>query len=115
MIAKKIAVAFFVGETGAEPVRDWLKDLSKADRLKIGEDIRTVEFGWPIGMPVCKPLGQGLYEVRTNLKDRIARMFFGIENGNMILLHGFVKKSQATPKGDLETARKRLKAYRSSK
>jgi phage-related protein len=112
MIAKKIAAVFFAGESGAEPVRDWLKGLDKADRVKIGEDIRTVEFGWPVGMPVCKPLGQGLYEVRTTLKDRIARVLFGIENGEMVLLHGFIKKSQAAPKDDLELARKRLKAYR---
>jgi hypothetical protein len=68
MQAKKILVSFFASGTGTEPVRDWLKSLEKADRLKIGEDIRTVELGWPIGMPVCKPLGHGLYEVRTNLK-----------------------------------------------
>jgi phage-related protein len=95
MLAKKIAVAFFASERGTEPVRDWLKSLEKADRAKIGEDIRTVEFGWPLGMPTCKPLGRGLYEVRTTLKDRIARVPFGIEGSKMILLHGFIKKSQA--------------------
>ncbi len=73
MIVKKITVVFFASEAGAEPVRDWLKGPYEPDRVKIGEDIRIVEFGWPIGMPVCKPLGQGLYEVRTTLKDRIAR------------------------------------------
>jgi phage-related protein len=98
---------------GAEPVRDWLKALDKADRARIGEDIRTVEFGWPIGMPVCKPLGHGLYEVRTTLKNRIARVLFGIVDDEMVLLHGFIKKSQVTPKNELELARKRLKAYRS--
>ena len=112
MIAKKIAAVFFAYEQGGEPVRDWLKSLDKADRTRIGEDIRTVEFGWPIGMPVCKPLGQGLYEVRTALKDRIARVLFGIENGEMILLPGFIKKSQVAPKTELELARKRLKVYR---
>jgi phage-related protein len=112
MFTKRIAAVFFANELGAEPVRDWLKGLDKADRAKIGDDIRTVEFGWPVGMPVCKPLGQGIYEVRTNLKDRIARVLFGIEDGEMVLLHGFIKKSQATPKEELELARKRLKAYR---
>jgi phage-related protein len=113
MVAKKIAVVFFATAVGAEPVRDWLKTLDRADRVGIGEDIRTVEFGWPIGMPVCKPLGHGLYEVRTTLKNRIARVLFGIVGDEMVLLHGFIKKSQVTPKDDLELARKRLKAYRS--
>jgi phage-related protein len=112
MVAKKIAVVFFAGEKGAEPVRDWLKRLGKADRIRIGEDIREVEFEWPVGMPLCRPLGQGLYEVRTRLKDRIARVLFGIERSDMVLLHGFIKKSQNTPKGDLELARKRLQLYR---
>jgi phage-related protein len=112
MITKKIVVVFFATEAGAEPVRDWLKDIDKPDRVKIGEDIRTVEFGWPIGMPVCKPLGQGLYEVRTTLKDRIARVMFGIVDSEMVLLHGFIKKSQATPKDDLELARTRLRVFR---
>ncbi len=112
MIVKKIAVVFFANEAGAEPVRDWLKGLDKPDRVKIGEDIRTVEFGWPIGMPVCKPLGQGLYEVRTTLKNRTARVLFGIVGGEMVLLHGFIKKSQVAPKDDLELARKRLKEFR---
>jgi phage-related protein len=112
MDAKKIAAVFFAHASGSEPVRDWLKWLDKADRTRIGEDIRTVEFGWPIGMPVCRPLGQGLYEVRTALNNRIARVLFGIVDGEMVLLHGFIKKSQATPKDELELARKRLKAYR---
>jgi phage-related protein len=113
MFTKRIAAVFFANELGAEPVRDWLKELDKTDRTKIGIDIRTVEYGWPVGMPVCKPLGDGLYEVRTRLKDQIARVLFGIEDGEMVLLHGFIKKSQATPKNDLDLARKRLKAYRS--
>ena len=113
--AKKITAFFFAGGTGQEPVRSWLKDLDKADRLRIGGDICTVELGWPVGMPVCRPLKGGLYEVRTDLEDRIARVLFGIEDGKMVLLHGFIKKSQKTPKDDLEIARKRLKSYRSAK
>jgi phage-related protein len=111
MIAKKIAAVFFATESNAEPVRDWLKSLPRADQKKIGDDIRTVEFGWPIGMPVCRPLGKGLYEVRTNLKDRIARVLFAIEDGEMVLLHGFIKKAQTAP-ADLDLARTRLNAYR---
>jgi phage-related protein len=85
-----------------------LKSLpSSADRKRIGEDIKTVEFGWPIGMPVCKPLGDGIYEVRTRLaQNRIARVLFYIDkNSRMVLLHGFIKKSRNTPHDDLELAR----------
>ena len=115
MGAKKIAATFFALDSGAEPVRAWLKSLAKADRVSIGEDICDVEFEWPIGLPVCRPLGSGLYEVRTTLKDRIARVFFAIEGSQMVLLHGFIKKSQSTPRPDLELARQRLQAYRRRK
>jgi phage-related protein len=71
-----------------------------------------VEYEWPIGLPLCRPLGAGLYEVRTSLQNRIARVFFAIEGSKMVLLHGFIKKSQSTPKSDLELARRRLQAYR---
>jgi phage-related protein len=85
-------------------VRDWLRGLSPEDRKRIGEDIKTVEFGWPIGMPVCRPLGDGIYEVRTSLaQNRIARTLFYIDKkGRMVLLHGFIKKTQKTPDEDLE-------------
>jgi phage-related protein len=106
---KKITVLFYKTESGSEPVRDWLKALSKEDKLKIGIDIKTVEYGFPIGMPICKSMGKGLYEVRTNLNNRIARVFFCIDDSKMILLHGFIKKSQETPKQDLDLALKRKK------
>jgi phage-related protein len=106
---KKIAVIFFRTGAGGEPVREWLRSLSPIeDRKQIGVDIKTVEFGWPIGMPVCRPLGDGLYEVRSSLtKNRIARVLFYIDaRGRMVLLHGFIKKTQKTPPADLELARK---------
>lgn len=90
-------------------MRNWLKSLpSDEDRKRIGEDIKTVEFGWPIGMPVCRPLGEGIYEVRTNLAQNwIARILFYIDKMNrMVLLHGFIKKTQKTPDEDLELARR---------
>ena len=88
-------------------MRDWLKGLSPEDRKRIGEDIKTVEFGWPIGMPVCRPLGDGIHEVRTRLaQNRIARVLFYIDReGRMVLLHGFIKKTQKTLVEDLELAR----------
>jgi len=105
---KKLNAVFYRSLGGVEPVRDWLLELEATDRRIIGFDIATAEFGWPVGMPVCRPLGDGLWEVRSNLTDgRIARVIFCVAHGHMVLLHGFVKKSQKTPKVDLELARKR--------
>ena len=112
---KRIEVVFFVTESGVAPVREWLKGLSREDRRIIGEDIKTVEFGWPIGMPVCRPLKKGLYEVRSTLENRIARVLFVIDDGEMVLLHGFIKKSGATPLGDLKLARQRQREWESFK
>jgi phage-related protein len=103
---KRVAAIFYRTEAGGEPVREWLRGLSPEDRKRIGEDVKTVEFGWPIGMPVCKPLGDGIYEVRTTLgQNRIARVLFYIDKkGRMVLLHGFIKKTRKTPDGDLDLA-----------
>ena len=109
-IAKKLEVRFYISETGNEPVRDWLKDFSGEDKRAIGKDLMIVEMGWPIGMPVCRPLTgtNGLWEVRTDISDgRIARILFCIGDGYMILLHGFVKKTQKTPPGDIHIAMQR--------
>lgn len=106
---KRIEAIFFRTAAGGEPVRQWLKSLSPIeDRKQIGVDIKTVEFGWPIGMPVCKPLGGGLYEARSSLsRNRIARVLFYIDvKGRMVLLHGFIKKTQKTLQAELELARK---------
>ena len=96
---KLVPAIFFRTEAGGEPVRDWLKGLSAEDRKRIGEDIKTAEFGWPIGMPVCRPLGDGVYEVRTTLALTSTR------RGALVLLHGFIKKTRKTPDEDLELAR----------
>lgn len=102
-----LAVAFFRTASSNEPVREWLKSLSREERRIIGEDIKTVQFGWPIGMPVVRKLGSDLWEVRSRLPNRIARVLFTTVGQQMILLHGFIKKSQKTPAEDLELARKR--------
>lgn len=88
-------------------MREWLKALSPEDRKRIGEDMKTVEFGWPMGMPACRPLGEGVYEVRTSLaRNRIARVLFYVDKkGRMVLLHGFIKKTRKTPNEDLKLAR----------
>jgi phage-related protein len=107
---KKIQARFYELPSGRKPVRDWLLKLTADDRRAAGHDIQTVEFGWPIGMPVCRPLGNGLYEVRSNFADgKIGRVLFCIINNEMVLLHGFVKKTQKTPPADLALARKRIK------
>jgi phage-related protein len=108
--SKKLQARFYQTASGGEPVRVWLKDLSSDDRKIVGKDIAKVEFGWPIGMPYCRALGKGLWEVRSELSDgRIGRVFFCIITGNMILLHAFIKKSQQTPQTELALARKRMK------
>lgn len=105
---KRIQVNFYRSGSGKEPVRQWLLKLSREDRLAIGMDIKTVEFGWPVGLPVCRSLGDGLWEVRSSLHNRIARVLFCIEGGVMWLLHGFIKKQQKTPARDIATAGKRM-------
>jgi phage-related protein len=110
---KRIPAIFFRTEAGREPVRDWLKALPREDRKRVGEDIKTVEFGWPIGMPVCRPLSEGIYEVRTSLtQNRIARVLFYIDRrSRMVLLHGFIKKTQKTPNEDLKLTRKNKRKH----
>lgn len=110
MNSKKIQARFYELPSGRNPVRDWLMELDSEDRRIAGFDVQTVEFGWPIGMPVCKPLGDGLWEVRSNFSGgRIGRIIFCLVNNEMVLLHGFIKKTQKTPLADLALARKRMK------
>jgi phage-related protein len=107
---KRLPAAFYALPSGREPVREWLKALDPADRKIVGEDIKDVEFAWPIGMPLCRSLGNGLWEVRCNLtQGRIARVLFCVEGARMVLLHAFIKKTQKTPDADLELAAKRRK------
>ena len=107
---KRLPARFYRSDSGKEPVREWLRRLSPVDRRIIGEDIKDVEFSWPIGMPLVRSLGGGLWEVRSSLtRGRIARVLFIVTEEWMVLLHGFVKKSQKTPSKDLELARRRMK------
>ncbi len=106
---KRVGAIFYRTKAGREPVREWLKALPYPDdRKRIGEDIKTVEFGWPIGMPTCRVMGHGVFEVRTHLThNRIARVLFYIDAKNrMVLLHGFIKKTQKTPDEELALARR---------
>jgi len=110
---KKITALFYENENGKKPVREWITSLSDDDKKTIGEDIKTVEYGFPIGMPVCRKLESKLYEVRSNVSDkRMARVIFTVISECMILLHDFIKKSQKTPKSDIDLAIKRKKEIR---
>src|SRR4029078_2252231 len=104
----KLPARFYISAIGRNPVREWILELSADDRHIVGKDIQKVEFGWPIGRPQCAPLGHGLWEVRSDLySNRIARVIFCVERGQMILLHGFIKKTQKAPKQDIDLALKR--------
>lgn len=109
---KPLEVYFYATAYGNEPVREWLKDLPKEDKKVIGQDIKTVQFGYPIGMPLTRVLHntEGLEEVRSDISNKcIARVIFYVEDNTIFLLHGFVKKDKKTPKKDLDLAIKRYK------
>jgi len=107
---KKLPAFFYETPSGNQPVRDWVKELSVKDRQLVGRDVQKVEFGWPIGMPYCRSLGSGLWEVRSDLTNgRIGRIIFCVIRERMVLLHGFIKKTQKTPARDIELALKRKK------
>jgi phage-related protein len=103
----RLRVRFYREDSGNEPVREWLKGLPKSERKFVGADIKTVQFRWPVGLPWVRPLGEGLWEVRSRLKNRAARVIFAVERGEMILLHGLIKKTQSLPASDLSLARRR--------
>jgi phage-related protein len=108
----KLAAAFYAQPGSvppSQPVRDWLKRLPREDRLEIGGDIQSVQFGWPLGMPLVKHLQGDLWEVRSTLNNRIARVIFAVHGNTMYLLHGFIKSSQKTPPAELALAEKRWK------
>lgn len=110
-----LTARFFRTDSGTEPVREWLKELPATDRRAVGEDIRTVQFGWPLGMPLVAHLDSGIWEVRTRLSNRIARVLFVLDGNVMVLLHGFIKKEQKTPKAELDLAKNRLKLLKRHK
>lgn len=90
-------------------MRDWLRSLSPEDRRIIGSDLATVQVGWPIGMPLCRSLGSGLWELRSKLAiNRIARLVFFVAEGRIGIVHGFIKKTQKTPPSEITLARRRM-------
>ena len=110
----EIPAYFYRSATGAEPVLDWLRSLPAEDRRVIGTDLATLQFGWPIGMPLCRPLGAGLWGVRSTLPSRrIARLIIFVDSGRIGIVHGFIKKTQKTPPADLNLASIRMKEMKS--
>lgn len=109
---RKIPVVFYRTRGGAELVLDWLRDLEAADRYAIGQDLMRVQYRWPVGMPLCRSLGDGLWEVRSTLSgNRIARVMFSVGQGRILALHGFIKKTRKTPEEDLALARRRKREF----
>ena len=110
---RPIPVVFFRLDSGKEPVREWLRSLDQEGRRAIGADIKTLQIGWPVGMPLARKLSDNLWELRSRLKTGIARTFFTMHAKKLVLLHGFIKKSQKTPTKELAIAKRRLNKLRS--
>ena len=113
--APRLNAAFYAASNGNEPVREWLKSLPKQDRRAIGEDIAYIQFKWPIGKPRVDHLRGAIWEVRTSLGNRIGRTLFAVDDGTMLLLHGFIKKTQQAPANEIALAEKRFKEYQHGK
>ncbi len=112
--ANKTPLIFFRTDSGAEPVRVWLKKLPSEDRREVGKDLMRAQWRWPVEMPLCRSMGDGLWEIRTELpSQRISRVLIGVDRGTLVALHAFIKKSQKTPPVEITIARKRLKELKS--
>ena len=110
----KIPLVFFSTTSGSEPVREWLKELPEEERQTIGRDLMRAQWRWPVGMPLCRPMGNSLWEIRTDLPSkRTARVLLCLYREHLVALHGFIKKTRATPDTDLTLARKRKKELES--
>jgi phage-related protein len=113
---KRVPLVFFRSDTGSEPVSDWLRELPRADRRVVGAGLKDLEFGWPIGMPLCRALGGGLFELRVSLRSRrIARVMVCVHESELVALHAFIKKTQKTPAGDMTLARSRKRQLERAK
>jgi phage-related protein len=105
---QKFPLIFYRVAAGGEPVKEWLKSLEQEERQAIGHNLLKAQWRWPVGMPLCRPMGDGLWEVRTNLPTkRTARVLLCLHHDHLVALHGFIKKTRTTPPDDLATARKR--------
>lgn len=105
-------VIFYMTDAGNEPALDWFRALEEEERRIVGRDLRVLQLGFPMGMPLCKSLGNGLWELRSTLPKKIARVIFFVDGQDFIVVHGFIKKSQKTPKEALDTAKSRKRLYK---
>ena len=110
---RHLKAVFFQLDSGREPVREWIKSLTQQSRKTIGEDIKTLQFGWPIGMPLARKLSKNIWELRSHIPAGIARTFFTVYRDKIVLLHAFVKKAKKTPIKELAIAKRRLTKLRS--
>ena len=109
---RKTPVVFYRTPAGRAVALDWLKGLANGERAVIGQDLMRVQFRWPVGMPLCRPLGDGLWEVRSDCPgNRVARLLFSLVDGRIVVLHGFIKKTRKTPDDDLNLARRRKREF----
>lgn len=107
---QKIPLVFYRTSAGGEPVREWLKGLDGGERQAIGKDLMRAQWRWPVGMPLCRPMGSGLWEIRTDLPTkRTARLLLCLYHKHLVVLHGFIKKARTIPEADLAVARRRQK------
>jgi phage-related protein len=111
----RLTVKFYRTVSGNEPVREWLLACSQSDKRTVGTDIRTIQYRWPLGMPLVRKMGKDLWEVRSHLENGISRVLFTVDGNQIVLLHGFVKKSVKTPRSDLQIAKARLAELQESK
>ncbi|MBW1716880.1 MAG: type II toxin-antitoxin system RelE/ParE family toxin [Deltaproteobacteria bacterium] len=110
---RPLPIRFYKTASGGEPVRAWLKSLPREERKIIGDDMKMVQFGWPLGMPLVRKIEPDLWEVRSRLKNKIARVLFTIHKNQIILLlHGLMKKDQKLPLKDKNLAKQRLAKLR---
>lgn len=105
----RLEVRFYPTVGGREPVRDWLSGLDRTTLQAVSEDLRTLQFGWPLGMPLVRKLEPGLWEVRSHAVVGVVRVLFTLADAEIVLLHAFVKKSQALPKEAVALARRRMR------
>lgn len=110
-VERRLRVIFHATPTGREPVREWLRTLSKEERRTIGEDIEFLQRSWPVERPYAAHLRNAVWEVRTSLRDRKARVLFGLDGRTMVLLHGFIKKTRSTPPAEIALTERRLQEY----
>jgi phage-related protein len=111
---RPIPLVFWRSASGREPAREWLSTLPREDRRTIGRDIAKVQFGWPVGLPLCRPLSAGLWEIRSSLPSkREARVFFGFHEEALIAVHAVVKKARKASPEDIALARIRLNEVQS--